>query len=112
MPEKAIIQVNRKHSMFHMMRPMAIFINGKKITTVNNHDHMKITVFAGTHEVYITLDSYKTQPLSVTVDANDTALLECGVKEGKSGFMAGLFNQEDYLFLREGSQEGSTEENL
>lgn len=100
MPEKAIIQVTRKHSMFHMMRSMAIYIDGKKITTVDNHDVMKITVYEGDHEVYIALDSYKTEPLSVSVTANETLRLECGVKEGKTGFMAGLLNPEEYLFLR------------
>ena len=99
MPEKAIIQVTRKHSLLHMMRAMNVFIDGKKITTIDNHETMKITVFAGTHDVYVTLQAYKTQPVTVTVNADETAELICGVKGGKSGLMAGLFNQEDYLYL-------------
>ena len=100
MSEKAIIQVTRKHSMFHMMRAMNIFIDGKKITTVDNNETIKITVFTGTHEVYVTLESYTTEPVSVTVENDQVAALVCGVREGKSGFMAGMFNKEDYLYLR------------
>lgn len=112
MPEKAIIQVTRKHSMFHLLRPMTIFIDDRKITTVDNHDQMKITVYAGTHEVYVTLDSYKTQALTVTVAADGVALLECGVKEGKTGFMAGLFNQDEYLFLRTSQDQSSLDQSI
>ena len=101
MSNHAIIKISRKQSVFNLLRPMTIFVNGKNIAAVNNNEIMNVKVLPGSHELMVALDSYKTPPLTVTMAAGDTVALVCGVKEGKAGLLAGLFNQEDYLYLKE-----------
>jgi len=69
------IIINRKSEWLNRLRSFKIFIDDAEVGAVKNGSSEEFVVVPGVHSVYLKFSFYKSEPLTITVNDNETKFL-------------------------------------
>ena len=111
-PGKACIAITRRKAFSNALRNFSLLVDEHKIGSLKTGQQARFELPAGTHQVQVKLDFYKSPVLDIHLHDNETLYLECGDKgpdtlikgltfEGLGRAMSSMVSPGDYLYIRQ-----------
>lgn len=109
--ELATVELTRPRAAVNVLRSYSVFIDGRKVDSLEAGATRRYALPAGTHEVGVAMDFYKSPPLTLDLRAGETVCLECGEKapllgqggvslRGLGSAFGAMLSPNDYFYLR------------
>ncbi len=108
--DSAIVSINRKKTSANILRKLSINIDGSTVGKIKSGQTKQFRVPCGSHSIQVKLDLYRSRPLSVEIEPDETLVLECGDRspetfseaftlKGIAKSMNSLLKPDQYLYL-------------
>ncbi len=108
--DSAIVSISRKKTSANILRQFSISIDGSTVGKIKSGQTKQFRVPCGSHSIQARLDLYKSRPLSVEIEPEETVILECGDRapetfseaftlKGIAKSMNSLLKPDQYLYL-------------
>jgi hypothetical protein len=75
--QPALIRLNRKSQFTALFTQFEVYIDDQKVGALGNHEQGQYEVQPGAHTLYLKVDSFKSKPVALRLNAGDTIQLVC-----------------------------------
>lgn len=107
----ATVALTRPRAAVNVLRSYSVLIDGRKIDSLEAGATRRYALPAGSHEIGVSMDFYKSPPLTLALRAGETVCLECGEKapllgpgglslRGLGNAFGSMLSPNDYFYLR------------
>lgn len=107
----ATLELTRPRAAVNVLRSYSVLIDGRKVDSLEAGATRRYALPAGTHEIGVAMDFYRSPPLTLELAAGETVCLECGEKApllGQGGLslrglgdaFGSMLSPGDYFYLR------------